>query len=289
MSSIKMLSGHGVDPWQARSVPLVADGCRRELVLTTGVNVPDDPGDPAGYIADLVGAGTSGLVVELGRRFVHRLPAAMVAAAEECRLPLVELGREIAFVSVTETVHSLIIDSQLFELRRAQQLHATFTELSLEGATVKEILGQVVRLGSAPAVLEDLAHQVVDLDLADRAPEELLDRWEERSRLAECDERVGYHPGAGLLAGRVGARGSDWGRLVIVCEDPPTSWQHMLIEQASTALAFSHLIERDRAGTQRQAARALLTARLARESTTLADPPSPPSAKLCSAPSRHRS
>lgn len=46
-----------------------------ELVLTTGVNLPDDPGDLGGYIADLVGAGTSGLVVELGRRFVDRLPA----------------------------------------------------------------------------------------------------------------------------------------------------------------------------------------------------------------------
>lgn len=238
-----------------------------ELVLTTGVNLPDDARALDDYVADLVAAGTSGLVVELGRRFRDHLPAAMVHGAERHHLPLVALERETAFVSVTEAVHSLIIDSQLFELRRAQQLHATFTELSLEGATVKEILVHVGRLGSAPAVFEDLAHQVVELDPAGRSPEEFLDDWEARSRLAVCEERVAYHPATGLLASRVGARGEDWGRLVIVCDDVPTNWLRMLIEQATTALAFSRLIERDRAGTQRQAARALLTAILDRHSS----------------------
>ncbi len=49
-----------------------------ELVLTTGVALPDDPGKLADYIAELSAVGASGLIVELGRRFVRELPAAVV-------------------------------------------------------------------------------------------------------------------------------------------------------------------------------------------------------------------
>src|SRR5689334_1088826 len=52
-----------------------------ELILTTGVALPSEPGKLADYISDLAGVGASGLIVELGRRFVGELPRAVVDAA----------------------------------------------------------------------------------------------------------------------------------------------------------------------------------------------------------------
>ena len=132
-----------------------------ELVLTTGVALPSEPGKLADYIAELAAVGASGLIVELGRRFVRELPAAVVEAAEEHGLPLITLARETPFVQITESVHARIIDIQLQELRASEQLHEVFTELSVEGASPAEVLNQVTRFSGLPVLLENLAHQVL--------------------------------------------------------------------------------------------------------------------------------
>src|SRR3954468_13154111 len=72
-----------------------------ELVLATGIALPDEPARLRIYVAELARVGASGLAVELGRRYANELPAALVAAAEEYGLPVVALARETIFVDVT--------------------------------------------------------------------------------------------------------------------------------------------------------------------------------------------
>ena len=45
--------------------------------------------------------------------------------------------------------------------------------------------------------------------------EDLLARWEARSRAVAIDGRTGYDTTTGWLVTVVGARGTDWGRLII--------------------------------------------------------------------------
>jgi PucR family transcriptional regulator, purine catabolism regulatory protein len=84
-----------------------------ELLLSTGIALPPEPAALAEYISSLAAAGVAGLAVELGRRYTSALPAALVAAAGEHGLPLVELRREVAFVEITEAVHARILDELL--------------------------------------------------------------------------------------------------------------------------------------------------------------------------------
>jgi len=84
-----------------------------ELVLSTGIALPDSPAELEGYVASLAHVGVAGLAVELGRRYTEALPAALVAAAEARSVPLVELRREVAFIEITEAVHARIIDELL--------------------------------------------------------------------------------------------------------------------------------------------------------------------------------
>jgi purine catabolism regulator len=84
-----------------------------ELVLSTGIALPESPAELAGYVASLAHVGVAGLAVELGRRYTRALPAALVRAAEERAVPLVELRREVAFIEITEAVHARIIDELL--------------------------------------------------------------------------------------------------------------------------------------------------------------------------------
>jgi PucR family transcriptional regulator, purine catabolism regulatory protein len=84
-----------------------------ELVLSTGIALPDSPAGLADYVASLADVRVAGLAVELGRRYTGALPAALVAAAQDRAVPLVELRREVAFIEITEAVHTRIIDELL--------------------------------------------------------------------------------------------------------------------------------------------------------------------------------
>ncbi|MFF4617571.1 PucR family transcriptional regulator [Nonomuraea jabiensis] len=230
-----------------------------ELVLTTGVALPEDPEKLADYIGDLASVGASGLIVELGRRFVKELPPTVVKRAEEHGLPLIVLARETPFVQITESVHARIIDIQLEELRASEQLHEVFTELSVEGASPAEVLAQVARLSNRPVLLENLAHQVLACESAGRDAGALLAGWETRSRGVAPAERTAYDPASGWVITTVGARGQDWGRLILICDSAPTPRDMVLAERAATTLALGRLLERHQESLERQAHGTIIT------------------------------
>ncbi|WP_344242424.1 PucR family transcriptional regulator [Actinocorallia libanotica] len=235
-----------------------------ELVLTTGIAFPEEAAELRAYAAALAGVGVSGLMVELGRRYARELPGTLVRAAEGLGLPLVVLRREIPFVDVTEAVHARILDAQLAELRASERLHEIFTQLSVEGAPPAEVVRQVARLTGRPAVLENLAHQVLAADPAGSEPARLLGSWESRSRAVRPDGRTGYDETSGWLVTTVGARGEDWGRLIIPLDVAPTPHEVVLIERAATTLALGRLLDRHEASLERQAHGTLISGILAR-------------------------
>ncbi|HSA51172.1 MAG TPA: PucR family transcriptional regulator ligand-binding domain-containing protein [Yinghuangia sp.] len=231
-----------------------------ELVLATGIALPEDSAGLERYVRELVDIEAAGLVIELGRRYTGELPRPLVDAAEKARFPLVTLHRETHFVGITEAVHSLVIDAQLAELRESEAVHQAFTELAVEGAEPGDVVRQASRMSGRPVVLENLAHQVLAYDAAGTRAETLLDHWEDRSRQVRPSTRTEYDERAGWLVTMVGARGHDWGRLVLVGDGAsPPAKQTMLLERAASTLALNRLVVRDRETLERQTHRTLLS------------------------------
>ncbi|GAB3154450.1 PucR family transcriptional regulator [Micromonospora sonneratiae] len=244
--------------------PLLGGG---ELVLTTGIGLPAEDDGIRSFIGDLADVGVSGLVVELGRRYPTSVPRVMVAAAARRGLPLVELRLPTPFVPITEAVHGLIVHAQLAELRATEAIHQRFTELSVEGADPTEVVRQAAELAGCPVVLENLSRRVLAYDAAGNSAELLLSGWEQQSRRIRLTGRTAYDPDAGWLVTMVGARGQDWGRLLLRWPDtgpadglgvPPTRLT-ILLERAASTLALGRLIRRDADGLERQIHRTLLT------------------------------
>ncbi|WUN31520.1 PucR family transcriptional regulator [Kitasatospora sp. NBC_00315] len=234
-----------------------------ELVLTTGIALPEDRDGLARYVRELDEVGVAGLVVEFGRRYFDNLPRALVHAAEQRGLPLIVLRRELRFVAVTEAVHALVVNAQLEQLRTSEAVHQVFNELAVEGAEPAEVVRQVARMAGAAVVLENLAHQVLAHDTAGRPETELLEGWERRSRGVRPAGRTGHDPRSGWLVTAVGARGQDWGRLILVDEPGalPEGVAHpyaMLLERGAATLALNRLVLRDRESLERQTHRTLL-------------------------------
>ena len=240
-----------------------------ELVLTTGIGLPTDDGGLRSFITDLAEVDAAGVVVELGRRFAERLPRAMVGAAERRGLPLVVLRRATRFVQVTEAVHALIVNAQVTEVRATEEIHQRFTELSVEGAAPAEVVRQAADLSGCAVVLENLSRQVLAYDAAGERADLLLDGWEAHSRRIAPPGRTAYDAVAGWLVTTVGARGHDWGRLLLrwpppgdtAGAEPPTRLT-ILVERAASTLALGRLIRRDAEGLERQIHGSLLAALL---------------------------
>lgn len=238
----------------------------RELILMTGVALPEAPEELGAYVAELDEAGASGLVIELGRRY-DALPVPLAAAADRHDLPLVALRREVRFVSITEAVHARIFDEQIQRLTFADRVHHEFVQLSTEGATATEVVTRAAALAGAAVVLENPHHRVLAAATDGHAGNGVLDDWEARSRRATATGRIAVAGPEGWLVTAVGARGEVWGRLVVLPGGEPTPQQAMVAEWAATALAINRLVERDQLTVELQAQGTLL-ADLARRAPT---------------------
>jgi len=245
----------------ARAAHLLRGG---ELVLSTGIALPGDPDGLSLFVADLASVGVSALAVELGSRYVHALPAALVGAATTHSLPLIVFERETQFIEITEAVHARIIDAQLAELRAGERLHQVFTDLAVSGASADEVVRQAAVLAGCPVILENMAHQVIACEPAGRDAATLLAGFRGRSRAVMPQDRTGFDPASGWLATVVGARGEDWGRLIMVRGGPPEPADLVLIERAATTLALGRLLDHQRESLERQAHRTVLSALLSR-------------------------
>jgi PucR family transcriptional regulator, purine catabolism regulatory protein len=226
-----------------------------ELILTTGIALPDSPDGLARYIDELSGAGVSGLAIELARRYHGGLPAELVSAARQAGLPVVALRRETPFVAITQAVHTLILDVRMQELIASDEAHQAFTELTLAGQGPQQVVDLVASMAGRPVIHENLTHQVLAYSCPAADAPEVLAAWESRVRSGRGAD------GDGWVAVEVtNPAGGGWGRLVMRCGPQPTQRERMLLERGATALVISRLTDRDMDSLERHSHRTLLTA-----------------------------
>ncbi len=228
-----------------------------ELVLTTGLELDKEPGCMVSYIRSLEQAGAAGLIVELAEPRTRSL-AALQAAAQQSALPIIALKRQVRFVSITESVHRVIVAEQLERVERARDVHEVFTLLSLERAETQRVIEQASAMINAPVILEDLQHLVLAYASDRMAITELLGDWERRSRTTPSSTRTARTGPEQWLQVPVGVRNQLWGRLVaptVVADDEMTA---IVLERAAQALAINRLAERDQTELAHQAQAGLL-------------------------------
>ncbi|MFD7501891.1 PucR family transcriptional regulator [Streptomyces sp. NPDC059850] len=230
-----------------------------ELVLTTGMPLPEDPALVRRYVEELADIGAAGLVIELVRRY-HEPPSELVEACRARDFPLVLLPGNVNFVEVTQIVHSMIIGSQIETLRRAQDVHDTFTALTLRGAEPDEVVGMAAELSGHPVVLENLVHRAVICGSPGQAVEGVLTGWDRRSRGTPSPDRTELRGPENWLVTAVEYRGERWGRLVMLPDasgTPAVGPEHaMVLERTATALTIARLTQHTR--WERRAHRTLL-------------------------------
>ncbi|MEU2425556.1 PucR family transcriptional regulator [Streptomyces sp. NPDC007851] len=207
-----------------------------ELLLTTGYGLGTRPTDQRAFVRTLAERGIAALVVELGPRF-SRLPATLVDTARSTGLPLVVLHREVPFVTVTEEIHTEIVNHHYTLLQRAEEVHRRCTEALLSGGGVPQVLAILADFCSNPVFLETADGQL--LYAAGAGPEgaDPLQVWE-----GLRGQRGDAPPPAGAVlvdvSGGGPGNGSVRARLVLLAVRGPLAPVHRIAaERAAGILA----------------------------------------------------
>lgn len=206
-----------------------------ELLLTTGYGLGTRPADQRAFVRTLAERGIAALVVELGPRFT-RLPSALVETARSAGLPLVQLHREVPFVTVTEEIHTEIVNGHYALLQRAEEVHRRCTEALLGGGGVPQVLGILADFSGNPVFLETADGQLLYAAGAGSAGADPLQVWEGLRGQHKEEPPAGTTlvdvPGGGPGTGSVRAR------LVLLPVSAPVAPVHRIAaERAAGILA----------------------------------------------------
>lgn len=112
---------------------------RGDLLLITGLGLPDGPAEVDSYVGRLVAAGIGALV--FGLEPVHaEIPAELSRACAAHGLPLIELPPDVVFAQVVSVVTRALEDERTRALVRMNTLTRKLTEAALQPRPAQRIL-----------------------------------------------------------------------------------------------------------------------------------------------------
>ncbi|HMJ01326.1 MAG TPA: PucR family transcriptional regulator ligand-binding domain-containing protein [Conexibacter sp.] len=173
-----------------------------ELLLTTGLQL-DTPARQRAFVERLADHHLAG--IGFGTGFKHgKVPAAVVSAARERELPLVEVPYEVPFIAITEAAFSRLVNEQYAVLRRAIAAHERLERIVLAERGLDAIVAALATLIGGSVLAFDargglLVRRAFRADVEERTVAELGHELAERAR---SGERQSFAPAVAALAGR---------------------------------------------------------------------------------------
>ncbi|MFI5717774.1 PucR family transcriptional regulator [Nocardia sp. NPDC051750] len=215
-----------------------------ELLLTTGLSLPDDPGEIGRRVRRLVEEGVA--AVGFGTGLGHdTIPDAYVRAAEHEQLPLLEVPLDVPFIHVEKAVAQALSSDDHARLQQSYRDQRRLIHATLVGEGSAALIRRTSQLIGGRIALLDVSGQIIDASHpgARRAVEQTA-----AARTARPREVVFAAEGGEDFISRplAAADGDVLGHLVASREGVVGSLDHGVITVAA-ALLTSHMRRGDEA------------------------------------------
>ncbi len=234
-----------------------------ELVLTTGINLPEDPAQQRWYIEEMAKIGVAGLVLSVGR-YIDHAPPELVETAEQQHFPLIEIPYQARFVDIAKRTNEHIAEENMAMITGALNIQQVLTQLVLEGGDLKQLAARLAGLlGQSISIENERFEILASANIAEvdearrftvsegRTNPRLLAALEQRGILEELrTTRRPVHipsiPDVGLEFERILApivvHGETYGYVWIIAHDRPlTELDSMAINSGATIAALMML------------------------------------------------
>lgn len=206
-----------------------------EMVLTTGIRLPDTDTGLREYIHRLVARG----VVALGFGAGISLPAAppgLVAAADEAGLPVLEVPLPTPFVAVARAVIDQVAAVQYRSQVFAARAQPRMTRAAVSGGPLA-VLRELAATCEGAAVLLDAHGRVTLSHPAGLSPAALRSITEQVAAMP-AESAVALTPAGTVVTQSIGVAGRLHGYLAVVTAHEPKPTEHVLIGHANSLLTL---------------------------------------------------
>ena len=213
-----------------------------ELLLTTGMRLPEKTAAATAYVKRLVAADVVGLGLGVGLSHTE-VPAVLVSAAEKAGLPLLEVPEATAFIAVTKAVSRLLTAEEYDEAARgfASQRDLIRAALSSDDGGTAAVVARLAKHVSGFALVLDAAGHVLHASPASAS-----------ARTVELEGEIARLRPRGLLASAVvsgaddyvviqplGVRGRARGFLAVGASGPLRANDQAVVNLAVSLLSLS--------------------------------------------------
>ncbi|MEI4768270.1 PucR family transcriptional regulator ligand-binding domain-containing protein [Psychrobacillus sp. FJAT-51614] len=106
------------------------------------------------FIAKLAEKEVSALVIK-NHRFVKEIPQSIIDEGEKCKLPIIQIPKDVPYVDILYPVMEEILNTQVKKLQYYKEIHDQFTALSLADESSEKIIEILEKLIGNPVALFD--------------------------------------------------------------------------------------------------------------------------------------
>lgn len=110
-----------------------------ELVLTTGVSIKQDTEKFLLFVEGLINSKSAGLCIEYGE-YIQSVPEEVIDLANKHQFPIIVFHKIVAFVEITQELHSLIINKQYLMISKLEKYAQQLNKETLYAQTPNHLL-----------------------------------------------------------------------------------------------------------------------------------------------------
>ena len=110
-----------------------------ELILTTGIHLKNNDDAFKHFIHQLITSKAAGLCIELGSS-IQDIPEFVQQLATDYQFPLIIFQEEVAFVEITQEIHSILINQQYGMVKNLEEYAQQINKYTLTASNYEQIL-----------------------------------------------------------------------------------------------------------------------------------------------------